>query len=56
MDGTGEYNGKQNSSVRARQIPYNFIAMWNLRNKTNEQRKEREREKPKNRLVTIKNK
>lgn len=31
--------------------------MWNLRNKTNEQRKrKRERNKPRNRLLTIENK
>ena len=29
--------------------------MWNLRNKTSEQRKERERDKPRNRLLTIEN-
>ena len=31
-----EYDGKQNKLVRERQIPYDFIHMWNLR--TNEQR------------------
>ena len=31
----------------------NFTQMWNLRNKTNEQRK---KSKPKNRLLTIENK
>ena len=30
--------------------------MRNLRNKTNEQRKKRERDKPRNRLLTIENK
>ena len=40
-----------NNSVR--QIPYNFTHMWNLRNKTNEQREKRERGKPRNRLLTI---
>ena len=30
--------------------------MWNLRNKTDEQRKKREREKPRHRLLTIENK
>ena len=37
-----EYCAKQNQSER--QIPYDFTHMWNLRNKTNEERK-REREK-----------
>ena len=32
-------------SVRERQIPYDFIHMWNLRNKTNEQRKKRQTKK-----------
>ena len=36
-----EYNAKRNKSVRERQMPYDFIEMWNLRNKTNEQRKMR---------------
>ena len=30
--------------------------MWNLRNKTNEQREKREGGKPKNRFLTIENK
>ena len=38
-------------------IPYDLIHMWNLRNKTNEQRgKKRERDKPRTRLLTIENK
>jgi len=32
----------------SQRIPYDFTHMWNLRNKTNEQRKKRD--KPKNRL------
>ena len=33
------------SEIREKQIPYDFIQMWNLRNKTNELRgKERERQ------------
>ena len=55
MDGAREYNAKWNKSVRERQIPYDFTHMWNLRNKTNEQR-EKERGKPRNRLLTIENK
>ena len=41
-------------TVRERQIPYDFIHMWNLRNETNDQRK-RERETPRNRPLTIEN-
>ena len=37
MDGSREYNAKWNKSVREKQIPYDFIHVWNLRNKTNEQ-------------------
>ena len=45
MVGAKEYNAKQNKSVRERQIPYDFTHMWNLRNKTKEQRgAERERQ------------
>ena len=40
-----------------KQIPYDFIHMWNLRNKTNEHRwGKKERGKPRNRLLTIENK
>ena len=52
MDGSRGHNAKRNKSVRERQIPYDLIHMWNLRNKTNEQRGERET----NRLFTIQNK
>ena len=49
MDGAGEYNAKQNKSVRERQIPYEFIHMWSLRNKQKqakgEEGRQREREK-----------
>ena len=46
MNGTREYNSKRNKSVRERQMPYDFTHMWNLRNKTNEQReKKRETKK-----------
>ena len=44
MNGSREYSAKQNKSMKERQIPYDFMHMWNLRNKTNEQRKKRERE------------
>ena len=34
-------------------LPYDFTSMWNLRNKTNEQReKKKEKGKPRNRLIT----
>ena len=58
MDGAKEYTAKWNKSVRERQTPYDFTQMWNLRNKTNEQKgkKEREREKPRNRPLTVENK
>ena len=36
-----QYNAKQNKSVRERQIPYDLTHMWNLRIKTNEQQKKR---------------
>lgn len=39
MDGAGEYNAKQNQSVRERQTPYDFTYMWNLRDREMEQRK-----------------
>ena len=55
MDRAKEYTAKQNKSVRERQIPYDLIHMWNLRNKTKEQR-EKERDKPRNRLSTTENK
>ena len=36
MDGPVENSAKWNRSVRERQIPYDFIHMWNLMNKLNE--------------------
>ena len=46
--------------VRERQIPYNFIHMWNLRNKTDEHRGKkkikREREANHKRLLHMENK
>ena len=50
-----ECHAKQDKSFRKRQIPYDFTHMWNLRNKTKEQKKKRERGKPRNRLLTIEN-
>ena len=47
MDGATEYNAKCNKPVRERQIPYGFTHMWNLRNKTNEQRKKERQAKKK---------
>jgi len=45
MDGAREYNAKWNKSVRERQVPYDFTHMWNLRNKTNEQRQKKRAKK-----------
>ena len=46
MDEARNYNAKQNMPVRERQIPYGFIHMWNLRNKTNDRRvKDTERDR-----------
>ena len=39
MDGSRGYNAKGSKSVRERQIPHDFTHMWNLRNKTDEERK-----------------
>ena len=53
MDGAKEYNAKWNKSEEDK---YHMISlMWNLRNKTNEQRKKRQKQ-TKNRLLTIENK
>ena len=35
MDGPGEHYDKWNKPVRERQIPYNFIYMWDLMKKLN---------------------
>ena len=43
MDRARACTAERNKSVGERQIPYNFTHMWNLSNKTNEQRK-KERE------------
>ena len=37
MDGPRVYYSKWDKSGRERQILYDFIEMWNLKNKTNEQ-------------------
>ena len=55
MDGAREYNAEWNKSVRERQVPFDLTHVWNLRNKTNEQRK-KERGKPRNTLLTRENK
>ena len=39
MDGPKGYYAKWNKPEKERQIPYNFIYMWNLKNKTNKQNK-----------------
>ena len=36
MDGARVYYAKGSKPFRERQIPYDFIHMWNLRNKTDE--------------------
>ena len=36
MDGPREYHTKWNKSYRKRQILYDIIYMWNLKNNTNE--------------------
>ena len=36
MDETREYYVKRNKSGKERQIPYDFLGMWNLRNTTDE--------------------
>ena len=54
MTWSEENNAKQNKSEKDK---YHMMSlMWNLRNKTNEQREKREREKPRNRLLTIEDK
>ena len=35
MDGPGEHNAKWNKPVREKQIPHDFVHMWNLMNKLN---------------------
>ena len=50
MDGSKEYNAKQNKPVKEQEIPYDFTHMWNLRNKTNKG-KQKERDKPKNQTL-----
>ena len=35
------YYAKRNKSVRERQIPYDFIYMWNLKNNINDQTKQK---------------
>jgi len=41
MGGPRGYYAKWNKSERKRQIPYDFIYMWYLKNKTNKQTKNR---------------
>ena len=41
MDGPGEYYAKWNNPVRERQIPHDFIYMWNLMNKQNKPNRDR---------------
>ena len=52
-----EYHTKQNKSISELELSYDFTHMWHLRKKTDEQKgKEREREKARNRLLSIENK
>ena len=56
MDGAREYDAKRNMSEKDKQ--HMISLRWNLRNKTNEHRgkkRERERDKPRNRLLTTEN-
>ena len=41
MDGPGEHYAQWNKPVRERQIPYVFTHMWNLKNQTNKQNRDR---------------
>ena len=40
MDGSREYNAKQNKSVREGQLPYEIAPTWKLKKKANKQRTE----------------
>ena len=55
MNEARAYYVKWNKSVRKRQIPHDFTHIWNLRNKWAKEKKE-DRDKPRNRLLTIENK
>ena len=48
MDGHREYYTKWNKSHRKKQIPNDFIYMWKLKNKTNEETQNRIIKKKKN--------
>ena len=41
MEGARDCYAKQNKSGRERQVPYDFTAMRNLRNETNEHREKK---------------
>ena len=45
VDGTTGYYAKRNKSVRERQLSHDLTDMWNLRNKTEDHREEREKMK-----------
>ena len=51
MDTPGGCYAKWNKLDRKKQIPYDFTYMWNLKNKTNEQTKQK-----RNRLIDTENK
>ena len=40
MHGARKHNVSENFEVRQRKIPYDFTHMWNLRNKTNQEKKQ----------------
>lgn len=50
MDGSKEYNTKQNKSIRGRQLSYNCTHLWNLSNKKMHKVKTLERKKARDRL------
>ena len=45
VDGTTAYYAKRNKSVRERQLSHDLTDMWNLRNKAEDHREEREKMK-----------
>ena len=52
IDGSRGYYVKWNKSDSEKQIPYDFTYMWNLRNKTNQQIKQKHTYKEKKLVVT----
>ena len=57
MDGSREYNTKWINSAKERQIQYDFMHMWILRNKTvSKEKKNRERKTNQETLLITENK